>query len=182
MERGMEKGKDLLLKCFSKTRNSSDKFDAYFQKLIREENNNIVDKAIAEENGANSAPSFNVKTINGTEYSSESLRGKVIIMNFWFTGCGPCRQEFPYLNELTEMYSDKDVVFLGFALDDNIELLNKFLAKYEFHYEIIADAADIASLFGISMYPSSLVIDKKGQVATRFNGGGEKIKMILAPC
>lgn len=61
---------------------------------------------------------FSAKDINGKNYSLESLKGKVIVINFWFVECKPCVMEMPELNKLVEKYENKDVVFLGLAINE----------------------------------------------------------------
>lgn len=105
---------------------------------------------------------FNVSDIYGNSYSSESLKGKVVVMNFWFVACSPCVKEIPDLNEVVEKYQDRDdVVFLAFAKDTE-SLLGKFLAHTQFEYSIIPRATPISKLYNVYAYPTHIVVDKKG--------------------
>ncbi|NVK52829.1 MAG: TlpA family protein disulfide reductase [Flavobacteriaceae bacterium] len=107
---------------------------------------------------------FNVNDIYGNSYSSESLKGKVVVMNFWFIACTPCVQEIPDLNEVVEKYLDRDdVVFLAFAKDTE-SLLGKFLAHTQFEYNIIPRATSISKLYNVYAYPTHIVVDKKGMI------------------
>ena len=75
--------------------------------------------------------------LEGTTFTLDELKGKVVVINFWFVACKPCVEEIPELNELVEKYEEKDVVFLGFALD-NEKRLNSFLEKTPFKYHIFS--------------------------------------------
>ena len=78
--------------------------------------------------GTNAVP-FSVTDINGNTYSLDNLNGKIIVMNFWFVECKPCVMEIPELNKIVENYREKDVVFLGFALNDKSSIESVFKEK-----------------------------------------------------
>ena len=84
--------------------------------------------------GATAQP-FTATDLEGTTFTLDELKGKVVVINFWFVACKPCVEEIPELNELVEKYEEKDVVFLSFALD-NEKRLNSFLEKTPFKYHI----------------------------------------------
>jgi peroxiredoxin len=107
--------------------------------------------------------SFTEKDINGNRFDLKELRGKVVVLNFWFTNCGPCRQEMPELNELVDSFAKKDVVFLGIALDGRSDIL-EFLKTHPFRYTIIPDGGSIAGQYGIGSYPIHVILDKDGKV------------------
>ncbi len=117
------------------------------------------------------APDFNVKTLEGKDLNLSTLKGKVVVLNFWFIGCAPCRVEMPGLNKLTDEFTGKDVVFIAFALDQT-EALEKFLKTTEFKYQVVPKAGDIASLFGAEVYPTHIIINKEGEIEYRLTGGG----------
>lgn len=102
---------------------------------------------------------FIVKDIHGKTYNSNDLKGKVIVMNFWFINCPPCVKEIPELNKLVDNY--EEVVFLAFALDDK-EKLKPFLSKTNFKYNVIPDSEEFAKKHHIILYPTHIIIDKKG--------------------
>ncbi len=117
----------------------------------------------------NDAPDFLVTDINGNEYSLNSLKGKIIVMNFWFIECNPCVREMPELNKLVESYKNEDVVFLGFAINDksNIE---SFLKKNVFSYNIIPNSMGINETYEISRYPTNLIIDEHSNIVFKTVG------------
>ena len=111
---------------------------------------------------------FSVKDMKGNKYSLNSLKGKVIVMNFWFIGCKPCLQEIPELNELVEKYHGKEVVFLGFALDKKSRL-ETFLKKKPFNYNIIP-GSKIDSSYEVYGYPTHVVINQNSEIVWRTSG------------
>lgn len=114
--------------------------------------------------------SFSATDINGKEYSLDELKGRIIVMNFWFIQCKPCIMEMPELNELVKKYrTNKDVVFLGFAINEKEEL-NSFLKKKSFLYKLIPDSQKIADDYKVSSYPTHIIIDKNSKIAYLSSG------------
>ena len=101
---------------------------------------------------------FSVTDIYGNKYELGELKGKVIVINFWFVECKPCVMEIPELNDLVEKYKDKEVVFLGFALNDKLKI-ESFLKTKTYRYNIIAESRDIAGQYKVNSYPTHLIID-----------------------
>ena len=111
------------------------------------------------------APPFTVQDMDGKEYSLESLRGKVVVLNFWFVECRPCIMEMPRLNELVEKYQDRDdVIFLAIATNPK-EKVEKLLKKHAFNYQIIPDREDLIEEYGVETFPRHIVIDQDSRIA-----------------
>lgn len=126
------------------------------------------------------APAFTATDLNGKTYTSEQLKGKTVVLNFWFIGCKPCVMEMPHLNEVVAKYKAEEVVFLAFALDQEPEL-RKFLEKHAFKYNIVADAGKTArDAFGVNAFPTSMVIDKEGVLQSYLVGYSEDVGEQLA--
>ncbi len=113
---------------------------------------------------------FNETDINGNRYKLKELKGKVIVINFWFINCPPCRMEIPELNELVASYKDnKDVIFIGIALDEKYEL-QEFLKTFPFDYNIIENGRNLASSYRVNSFPTHVVIDRDGKVKFHTSG------------
>jgi thiol-disulfide isomerase/thioredoxin len=111
-------------------------------------------------------------TLDKKKYNLKDLAGKVVVLNFWFINCPPCRMEIPHLNKMTETYKGReDVIFLAVALDEAYELKN-FLKEMPFNYGIVDGGRYIASQYGITSYPTHVVLDKEGKVAFHTSGYG----------
>ena len=106
---------------------------------------------------------FKTTDINGNKFDLKDARGKVIVLNFWFINCPPCKQEIPQLNELVAEYKDKpEVVFLAVATDEKYALKN-FLESTPYQYNIVS-GKNIAFRFNVKLYPTHVVIDKTGKI------------------
>jgi thiol-disulfide isomerase/thioredoxin len=116
--------------------------------------------------------SFKESDMKGIKYNLKELTGKVVVLNFWFINCPPCRQEIPHLNEMVESYKEnKDVVFIAVALDEKYEL-EDFLKTTPYHYNIIDRGRYIAEKYRINLYPTHVVLDKEGKVLFHTSGFG----------
>jgi peroxiredoxin len=130
------------------------------------------------------APSFISTDMGGTEYSLESLRGKVVVMNLWATFCPPCIGEMPKLNELVDKFKGRDVVFLAPTPDERV-LLEGFLRAHPFKYQVLPGSFPIIKKYapkkkidsptdkpdGFSMIlPAHLVINQEGTVVKHLLG------------
>jgi len=114
---------------------------------------------------------FSVTDISGNKYSLEKLKGKVIVINFWFVECKPCVMEIPELNDLVEKYKGKEVVFLGFATNDKSKI-ERFLKTRTYKYKIIADGNEVAGLYKVNSYPTHLIIDTNSIISYYITGLG----------
>lgn len=107
---------------------------------------------------------FTGTTLDGKTVSLASMKGKVVVLNYWFTTCAPCISEMPELNELVAKYrGNNDVIFLAPTFDKK-ETVTKFLAKKEFAYMAIPDMKQLMNDHAINAYPSHLVIDRAGTI------------------
>jgi peroxiredoxin len=120
------------------------------------------------------APDFELKDLQGKRWSLKELRGKIVVLNFWFTSCAPCIQEMPELNKLVRAYDSKNVVFLGLA-NNKAKQVETFLQKHTFTYALLPDADEVANKYQVSSWPTSIVIDKKGDVKI-ITGSSPKIR------
>ncbi|UKJ06788.1 TlpA family protein disulfide reductase [Solitalea lacus] len=119
------------------------------------------------------APDFTVKTLDGKEVSISSLKGKVVVMNFWFTMCKPCVEEIPTLNKFVEKYKDrKDIVFLApECANATNEDVQKFLKRAPFSYQIVLGGKDAAmKQYQAKVFPANFLIDKNGIIRTGYVG------------
>jgi peroxiredoxin len=125
------------------------------------------------------APGFELKDINGSRCSLADFKGKIVVLNFWFTQCGGCIAEMPDLNALKKSYAGKDVVFLAITFNDDAKV-KAFLAIKQFDYTVIPDAAKLCKDYDINGYPASMVIDKTGIVRFINSSIDEDIKEQLS--
>lgn len=116
--------------------------------------------------------SFTAKDLKGNKYKLKELTGKIVVLNFWFINCGPCRAEIPELNKLVDEYKDSsNIVFLAIALDRKYEL-EEFLSKSPYNYNIIDDGRYIARQYNVNAYPTHVIIDPQGKIFFHTQGFG----------
>ncbi|WP_140938065.1 TlpA family protein disulfide reductase [Sphingobacterium lumbrici] len=111
------------------------------------------------------APDFTVKTLDGKEVSIKSLKGKVVVLNFWFTQCTPCIKEIPELNAIADKYKgSNDIVFLAPDIRDETtkEDVEKFVKRVPFSYQVALGGREASLLYDAKVAPANFVIDKEG--------------------
>jgi peroxiredoxin len=114
--------------------------------------------------------SFKTRDINGNKIDLKALEGKIVVLNFWFVNCSPCRMEIPDLNKMVDSFkTNNKIVFIAIALDDR-SILKSFLEKTPFNYNIIDGGKFIADKYGIRSYPTHVVIDTEGKVYFHTSG------------
>lgn len=119
---------------------------------------------------------FSGTSDSGTKISSSAYKGKVLVLNFWYAGCPPCRKEAPILTDAFADYSPKGVDFLGVNTFDQSGTARAFADRFRVEYPSIIDANDSAVQFAFAgnimpnAVPTTLIIDTSGRVAGRISG------------
>jgi thiol-disulfide isomerase/thioredoxin len=113
---------------------------------------------------------FTLTKLDGSSLKLDDYRGKIIVMNFWATWCGPCLTEMPLFEKTIAKYkADKDVIFLAITTDEDRELVAPFLKQYKFNLPV-AHAEYLNDLFAVSSIPTTIILDRKGEIAFRQTG------------
>ena len=116
------------------------------------------------------APDFTATTLTGSRIDFASYRGKVVVVNFWGSWCGPCRQEAPTLAVASEQYQKAGVDFLGVDVRDTTASAEAFTRNFGITYPSVSDAGsvitqDFTAVVPIAGTPTTLVIDRTGHIA-----------------
>lgn len=123
------------------------------------------------------APDFVMNDQNGNPLMLNKFKGKIIVLDFWATWCGPCRRELPHFKELWAKYRTKDVVFIGISLDKDLEKWKQFIKTENMDWLHVADGKfwqnAVAQQFGVESIPSVWVLDKSGVIQGKGLYGGE---------
>jgi thiol-disulfide isomerase/thioredoxin len=117
------------------------------------------------------APDFKLAGLDGRPITLADARGKVILLNFWATWCGPCRAEIPDLIELQTRYRDK-LQIIGLAVDDeDPETIKKVIAQTGINYPVAIAPGDVRMKYGgIAALPTSFMLDPQGRVVQKHEG------------
>src|ERR1700683_1804827 len=106
------------------------------------------------------APDFSLTDANGSRVKLSDDRGKVVLLNFWATWCGPCKIEIPWFIEFEKIYKDRGFATLGISLDDDgWKSVKPFVALKAMNYAVMAGNDQVSELFGgIDSLPTTLII------------------------
>ena len=124
------------------------------------------------------APAWKLKDVNGKAVSSEQFKGKVVVVDFWATWCGPCRMEIPGYVALQKKYGRDKLVIVGMSVDQQGPgVVKKFIEEHKVDYQIVMADDDVQTAFGgaegISAIPTTFIIDREGKIRDRKVGAEE---------
>lgn len=125
----------------------------------------VAGAAMAAIAPSSTAPDFTLHTMNGPNMRLQEQRGKVVMINFWATWCGPCRQEMPHLNRLYDKYRASGFVLMGVNVDDDTGNAAAVAAKLGVGFPVLLDTdKQVSRLYDLSTMPSTVLIDRDGKV------------------
>jgi peroxiredoxin len=114
---------------------------------------------------ASPAPDFTLKSLAGPNLRLQEQRGKVVLLNFWATWCGPCREEMPQLNKLYEKYRPSGFTLLGVNVDEDSRNAAGIAGQMGVSFPVLLDSDKrVAKLYDLSSMPSTVLIDRDGRV------------------
>lgn len=114
---------------------------------------------------ASQAPDFTLHAMKGPNTRLQELRGRVVMVNFWATWCGPCRQEMPHLNRLHEKYNRAGLVLLGVNVDDDPANAAAVATKLGIQFPVLLDTdKKVSDQYDLQAMPSTYLIDRDGKV------------------
>ena len=116
------------------------------------------------------APEFQLKDIGGKEVSLKSLRGKVVLIDFWASWCGPCRYEMPHVEKLHQELKEKGLIVLGIN-DEEREVAEDFVKKNNYTFSTLTDVdRQVTGSYRVTSIPTVFIVDRQGRIASHFVG------------
>lgn len=111
------------------------------------------------------APDFTLKTLAGDNLRLEEYRGQVVLINFWASWCGPCRQEMPILDKIHSRYVDTGFAVLGINVEGKSEPAQKIVDKTRVTFPVLIDAQQaVSDNYDLQAMPTTVVVDRDGVV------------------
>jgi peroxiredoxin len=133
------------------------------------------------------APDFSLKDINGHTIRLSDYRGKVLMVDFWATDCGPCRMEIPAFVDLQNRYRDDGFAVVGISLDAGPAPVRDFYQEFKMNYPVGLEADDLDERFGVNIgIPTTFLVGRDGRVYAKHVGATDpsvfeqEIKALLA--
>ena len=125
------------------------------------------------------APDITATDLKGKTVRLSNLKGKLVVINIWGIGCGPCIAEMPELNKLVKQFPDRNkVVFLGIT-GDKTQSLIKFLRVHAYDYTVLNNAANLSEKFNTNSLPVHIVIGRQGEIISKSIGARADIREYL---
>lgn len=122
-----------------------------------------------EEKNLNLAPDFTLVDLDGNEHTLSNYRGKVVIIDFWATYCGPCREEIPHFIQFYNEYKDDGLMILGIGLDGKAKLA-PYSKTIGINYPVLIGDLATVEKYGVRPIPTTFIIDRKGEIKDKIIG------------
>ncbi len=121
------------------------------------------------------APRFNAKTTEGETFNNGSIKGKVVLLEFWTTWCGYCLDEAPFVDKISREFADKGLIVLAIDVGESKKRVKKYLEQHPRTCRIVLmEDTNLAAMYQATVYPIYVVIDREGNIAgTQRGAGGE---------
>jgi len=122
------------------------------------------------------APRFNAKTTAGEKFTSDSLKGQVVLLQFWTTWCPYCRREQPLVDSLDKEFRDQGLVVLAVDVNESKKTVKKYLEQNPRSCRIVlTEDTNLAAMYAANSYPIYVIIDRDGNIVGTLHGaGGER--------
>ena len=120
------------------------------------------------------APEFSATSLSGEKIDMKDYRGKVVLLDFWATWCGPCRMEIPGFVQLQQKYRDQGFAVIGVSMDDGPQPVREFYNQFRMNYPVVMGTNTMSELYGgIMGLPTSFVIGRDGRIYAKHVGATE---------
>lgn len=125
---------------------------------------------------AEPAPNVTMYGLDGKPFTLASLKGKVVVLDFWASWCAPCRKSFPFMDGLQKKHAAEGLKVVGLTLEEDDDAVNGFLDAVPVGFTIARDPSEKAGEgFDVVAMPTTFLIDKEGRIVARFEGGDTSV-------
>ena len=140
-----------------------------------------VKAAVKAEKDRKTAPDFALKDSNGQTVHLSDYKGKVVLLDFWATWCGPCKIEIPWFMEFEQQYKDRGFAVLGVSMDeDGWSVVKPYIQNMKINYRIVLGDEQVGDLYGgLDSLPTTLILDRQGKIASIHIGLGDGGKEVF---
>jgi len=130
--------------------------------------NATVKAAVKPEKDRKTAPDFALKDANGQTTHLSDYKGKVVLLDFWATWCGPCKIEIPWFMEFEQQFKDRGFAVLGVSMDeDGWNVVKPYIQDMKINYRVVLGNEEIGELYGgLDSLPTTLLLDRQGKIAS----------------
>jgi len=126
------------------------------------------------------APDFTLKTLDGKEITLSQLKGKVVLLDFWATWCGPCKESIPHLIQLYKDYRQNGFELVGMNVDrGDGEAVRRFVTSMDIPYPVVTAPEDVVRSYRVTGIPATFLIDREGKIRERMAGFNSTIAQHL---
>lgn len=129
------------------------------------------------------APRFSATATNGEKFSNISIKGKVVLLEFWTTWCAYCAVEAPFVEKINREFAGKDLIVLAVNVGESKKTVKKYLDLHPRNCKVVlTDDTNLAAMYAATVYPIYVAIDRDGNIAgtQRGAGGEEALRELLA--
>ena len=136
----------------------------------------VVEAAVKAEKDRKPAPEFALKDANGQTVKLSDYKGKVVLLDFWATWCGPCKIEIPWFIEFEQTYKDKGFSVVGVSMDEEgWSVVKPYIEQRKVNYRILLGTEQVGQLYGgVDSLPTTYLVDRSGRIASVHVGLSEK--------
>jgi thiol-disulfide isomerase/thioredoxin len=129
------------------------------------------------------APRFNATTTSGEKFTNDSIKGKVVLLEFWTTWCGYCADEAAFVDKIGKELAPKGLILLAIDVGESKKTVKKYLEQHPRDCKIVLmDDTNLAAMYAATVYPIYVVIDRDGFIVgtQRGAGGEEALRRLIA--